>query len=257
MATLRKYLVVIFSSAAFMGVACGLYFAVHSPLFLVQVVEVVDQPENAPVDAQKIVELAAVPVGRVNLFALDLTSIEKRILAQPWVREVQLQKRFPQTLSIVVIYRKPVALMQVAGGNLSYVDENGMVFGHVSLTQQPDLPLLSGFARSGDDKRVSGALELLKTWESAGMGRKMPVSSVNWDHERGYRVLVAYPLGGKQTGEKARAMVDFGQEIDGGLTSQLERLGTVFRYLEDKSIRANQIWADSGKKIVVRTARGS
>jgi hypothetical protein len=38
---------------------------------------------------------------------------------------------------------------------------------------------------------------------------------------------------------------------------QLERVGHVLEYLSDNGVNALQIWADAGKKIVVKTARGS
>ena len=47
----------------------------RSPMFILQVVEVADQPESAPVDAQTISDLAALPVGRINLFDLDLKPV--------------------------------------------------------------------------------------------------------------------------------------------------------------------------------------
>src|SRR3954467_10524233 len=97
--SLRKITVLAFSFASLLCIAAGVGFAIRSPLFLVQVVEVGDQPESAPVSAQVISDLAGVPVGKVNLFDLDLKSVERRILTHPWIRQVSLMKRFPQTLS--------------------------------------------------------------------------------------------------------------------------------------------------------------
>ena len=79
-------------------------------MFLLQVIELSDLPEAAPVDAQAITQLAALPVGQVNLFDLDLKPVEERILSHPWIREVRLEKHFPQTLSISVVFREPQAL---------------------------------------------------------------------------------------------------------------------------------------------------
>src|SRR5271156_3689040 len=131
MTTLGKKTVTLLSSSlaffAVTAVVIGVYEAIHSPLFTVQVVEVSDQVSTAqaapeelqqwtPVDAQTITDLAAVPVGQSNLFDLDLSRVEKRILSNEWVREVRLQKRFPQTLSITTVFKEPRAIIQLETG---------------------------------------------------------------------------------------------------------------------------------------------
>ena len=255
MATLRKLLVLLLSCAALGAVAWGIQRTLHSPLFIVQVVEVTDQPEHAPVDAQTITELAAVPVGKINLFELDLKKIEERILNDPrgaWIREVYLQKRFPQTLAISVAYREPRALIQGAHGSLAYVDREGKIFGKLTLAYQPDLPLLTGFLND-DQYRVLDAIHFLEFWNKSPASQTSEISSLAWDDERGFRAVVTYPVAGK----RGRTVVDLGQEPEAELEQQLQRLSRVLVYLGRNSVAARQIWADAGKKIVVKTARGS
>ncbi|MCM2277657.1 MAG: FtsQ-type POTRA domain-containing protein [Oligoflexia bacterium] len=248
----RRTLVIFFAAFALLAAAGGIYMAIHSPLFLVQVVEVSDQPDEAPVDAQTITQLAAIPSGMVNLFDLDLRLVERRILTNPWIREVRLQKRFPQTLSIAVSYREPKALFQYQDGRLAYVDSTGKVFGQVNLRLQADLPLLTGLSSEQEGAGLSGALGLIAAWDRSPLKGLAQLSSVHWDGERGFRALLVYSLGRA----KNRAMVDLGQEID-GREDQLQKLSEVVAYLGSHSIPAFQIWADSGKKIVVKTAHGS
>lgn len=252
---LRKALVITFSCLALLAVIFGVYGAVHSPLFLVQVVEVADQSDQGPVDAHTITQLAAVPLGMLNLFDLDLKLVEKRILTHSWIREVRLQKRFPQTLSISVAYRQPRALVQTESGNLSYVDQDGKAFGQLSLGFHPDLPVFSGFTGEAGT-RIEQGIRLLDLWEKSPVGPLGQVSSVSWDASRGYRILVTYPLKGSST-HLGRSMVDLGQEIDAQTGDQLERLSHVVKYLSQNRIAVHQIWADAGKKIVVKTAHGS
>ncbi|MGZ3707972.1 MAG: cell division protein FtsQ/DivIB, partial [Bdellovibrionota bacterium] len=163
---MKRFLLLVFSALALGGAGLAVHEAMHSNLFLVRVVEVSDQPENAPVDAQAIIDLAAVPTGLkggVTLFTLDLQSVEKRLLTNPWIREVSLQKRFPQTLSISVTYRQPRAFLQGASGTLSYVDSDGTPFGRASLSLESDLPLLS----VSEPAKVAGALKLVTEWEKS------------------------------------------------------------------------------------------
>jgi hypothetical protein len=231
----------------------------RSPLFTLRVVEIADLPEDSPLDSQAITDLAAVSLGRWNLFSIDLSPIEARLRTNPWIREVRLQKRFPQTLAINVVFRQPRALHQDAHGKLSYIDEDGHVFGQVSLSRQPDLPLVSGVPASAGD-RIQEALRLIDSWEKADVGRISQLASLEFDGERGFRAWVTYPLlqpkGGGLSGN-GRVVVELGQEIDLEQDGRLGRLQSVFRYLSSNGISARQIWADAGKKIVVKIARGS
>lgn len=250
---LRSILTVLFSAAALLMVGVGGYFAFRSPLFLIRIVEIADQPENAPVDAQTISKLANIPLGKKSLFELDLKEVEKRILTHTWIREVHLQKRFPQTLTISVDYREPQALIQLDNGQMGYVDSNGKVFGQVNLMVQPDLPILSGFNKA-QAARIPDALKVIEAWKRAQLGSVSEISSLFWDDERGFRALVVYPMS-KQA--KGRAWVELGWEAHQDFDVQLTRLGSVFRYLGEHGLAARQIWADTGKKIVVKFARGS
>ena len=114
-----------------------------------------------PVDAQTITDLAAVPVGQSNLFDLDLSRVEKRILSNEWVREVRLQKRFPQTLSISTIFKEPEAMFQLETGALSYVDQDGRVFGKVILSGPKNLALISRRGQCEDLDQIKGLVKLL------------------------------------------------------------------------------------------------
>ena len=221
-------------------------------MFIVRVVEVSDPPENTPVDSQVLAELANVPLGTLNLFNLSLEPIERRILTHPWVRAVILQKRFPQTLAITVVFREPRALFQSDSGKLSYIDSDGKVFGEVNLRKQSDLPILTGISTRSPEA-VLNALSVLTRWDKAQLGRVSQISSLSYETERGYRVWVSYPMA---TG-RGRAMVELGQEFDADFDEQLQRLSRVIRYLAGNGIAVRQIWADAGKKIVVKIAHRS
>jgi cell division protein FtsQ len=261
----RSRLIVLCSVAALAMTAVGVYEASRSSLFLVRVVEVSDSVEEgatSPVDADTIAKLADVKVGQVSLFDMNLGEIERRLLGNPWIREVRLQKRFPETLSIGVTFREPVALLESEAGALSYVDVDGRGFGQASLGYRADLPILSGFDAEPAE-RIRAGLHMLADWAAAPVGRATLVSSLHWDTERGFRLLVSYPVSRgsgavpRENGARSRAWIDLGQDSDATSEAQLQRLSQVFFYLSRNGIPARQIFADAGKKIVVRTAHGS
>ena len=267
----KTALVVLFSGSAFLACGLGVRAAMQSPLFLVQVVEVSELGDtDVPLDAKQISDLARIPIGRMNLFSLDLAGVERRVLTHPWVREVRLQKRFPQTVAIDVTVRDPRAFLQRKDGTLSYIDSDGQDFGRVDLSVRSDLPLIVGLDPKADRQKVVAALELVSAWGRGKLGQLAPAASVDYHPDRGYRVWVSYvlgpatgPIGGpgvnfSTNARKARTFVDLGLEIDReGLESRLARLESVFGYLSLHSIQVRHVLADAGKKIVVKIARGS
>lgn len=256
MGDVKRTLVNSFTVAAVLGAAIGIQLAIHSSLFLVQVVEIADQPKNSPVDAQTITQLAAVPTGIVNLFDLDLKAVEKRILSNHWIHEVRLQKRFPQTLSVAVTFREPKAIFQWSDGTLAYVDSEGRPFGRINLQLNTELPILSGFSDElENNEKLINALNILHLWEKSALPSTAQLSTLSWHPQIGYRALISYSLGA--VGSHARATVDLGQEVDAQMGGQFGRLSEVVHYLTAHSISVRQIFADVGKKIVVKTSRGS
>jgi len=264
---LRKKFVMTLSAAAVLVAVVGVYRAIHSPLFTVQVVEVTDQvsasqaaavPADSsaqpwtPVDAQTITDLAAVPVGQSNLFDLDLARVEKRILSNEWVREVRLQKRFPQTLSITTVFKEPRAIIQLETGALSYVDQDGKVFGKVTLSGPKNLAFISS-ADSEDQGQLKSLLKLLSDWESSPVSKFARIESLSPDSGAEspggatFKLMISYTL----DSHLIHARVDLGRDVP------FSQLTQVFDYLHSHRIAARQIFADAGKKIVVKTAHGS
>ena len=197
MLEIRKQITISFFIIALGILAFSVYQTIHSPLFTVQIVEVSDQLDLTPtVDSQTITELAAVPIGKVNLFGLDLKAIEARILTHPWIHEVKLQKKFPQTLSIHVSFRKAVALAQLENGVLTYVDETGKFFDTVNLMIQNDLPLLVGFTPGLETPKLLEALKFISMWESTPFVPQALISTVLWEKSRGFRAGSGAAIGG-------------------------------------------------------------
>lgn len=225
----------------------GVVAALHSDLFILHVIEVADLPEQTPISSEQIIKRAQVPVGKISLVDLDLAPIEKRLLKESWVRSVRLQKRFPQTLSISVELRTPVALFARPDGKLAYVDSDGSLFGQLHLAWFADLPLLSAVA--GTTIPIPTFLELLKQWDGDSGLTKNKISELRWDPERGARALVGYGAG-------FRTWIEMGEHLS-EWEEQIPRLSQVLGFLGSRSIAARQIWADSDKKIVVKTAHGS
>ena len=258
-----KIILVIFVSVTAISLCLiGFLSILHSPLFYIKNVEVVESVEKVfhsnPVDAQTLIGLVNIQPGTVNLFDLKLSEIEKRILSHSWISDVKLQKKFPQTLSLSVTFHKPEALFQHENGELSYVDENGKVFDQLNLMIMPDLPVLSGFKSDGTSQIVQ-ALKLIKMWEQQGLSNYSFLVGFHYDSERGYQAWLTYPLFHKSamSHENGRTALEMGQEFNSDFEIQLGRIKQVIKYLGSHNIASRYIMGDVGKKIIVKIAPSS
>jgi hypothetical protein len=256
----RKIWVTVMGVTAVLAIFCGIFGVANSDLFTVRVVEVVDlggAPADdfsvvrklTPLDAQQILEIAQVPTESTNLFSLKLSGIERRLLSHPWIKGATISKHFPQTVSISVVFREPVAIAQNSDGALYYVDSDGTAFAPLNLKSNSDLPVLVNFPA----EQMSSALRFLQSWSSLGLDPQYRVSSLEWDSEKGLQVMATYSL----PQSPGRVRVELGHSFITDPEAQLGRLREVLIYLTRNGIRARQVFADLGKKIVVRIARSS
>ena len=74
---------------------------------------------------------------------LDVGDIRSRLLEFGWVKDARVSRRFPDTLVIDIVERKPAALWQDED-RLTLIDAEGVVLDRVQVSQMPDLPLLIG-----------------------------------------------------------------------------------------------------------------
>ena len=61
---------------------------------------------------KEIIELAGVNEAK-NIFALNLTAAQKRILSHPWVKSAQLKRDLPHTLTIEISEQKAIAIVKI------------------------------------------------------------------------------------------------------------------------------------------------
>lgn len=251
----------------------GIWSAFHSSLFVVQDVKITgswgeSKKENPlppgilrnPLPIEKIREQMDIPVGRANLIDIRLSSLEKKILKNSWVKTVALQKKFPNTLTAAIQYRRPIGVFQNKAGDLAYLDEDAQVFGEFDFTVTSDLPMVHGI-ESSDRSRLKEVTLLIRSWHSGFVAKVAELSSVHWNSTEGYRILVTYPF--LQTGKGddlmrvAKIWVSVGQNFDESLAETFPNLAQVIQYLQKKSIAVSQVSITEKKKIVVRASTPS
>jgi len=246
---LKKILTVVVSVTVLAGLGVGGYWTYKSPLFTFKKIEFTDYSTNAPFEKEVILKLLEAPVGQVSLFDLDLTSMEKRVTTHPWIHSVGLSKIFPQTLGVRVKFRNPIALLENQGGELSYLDEDAFAFGPFEAKKAANLPVITGILES-DSAQLKKVLAFLENWKASKMRHSGEISSLDYDSEKGFRIMV-------QFARSRRTMVELGHILSQPDDTNMANLSQAIEYLTDKNLAAYQIFVGDGKKIVVRTSPGS
>ncbi|HEX8586319.1 MAG TPA: cell division protein FtsQ/DivIB [Allosphingosinicella sp.] len=76
---------------------------------------------------------------------IDVAATRERLLQFGWVRDARVSRRFPDTLVVDIVERRPAAIWQHQG-RLALIDMEGVVLEQVKLEAMPDLPILLGAA---------------------------------------------------------------------------------------------------------------
>jgi cell division protein FtsQ len=138
--------VLAFLAVSLFSAAIGLY---TSPLLRVQKIEV------AGASAVSVDEVSS--LARLNgnsMLRLDLASAEERVETIPMVESARLERRWPQTIRVVIEERTPWAFWQ-AGSDRFVIDSEGVVLpGSVPLQNGPVISDLSGPLRLSPGDRV-------------------------------------------------------------------------------------------------------
>ncbi|MCC6159443.1 MAG: FtsQ-type POTRA domain-containing protein [Deltaproteobacteria bacterium] len=182
----------------------------HSPLFALKAIEVSRCEHVTSDEIHRFLEL----YPRQSLFAVELTPIRERLLDHPWVADARVRRVWPDTVSIEITERRPVATILISADedaavraegrirkhmNLYFVDDRGVVFSPVPVGDHRRLPVLTGFsrkdfvaARSPDTpvRRISEAVELLGQARLDWDDDLPPIQEIAYDGARGFSILV-------------------------------------------------------------------
>jgi cell division protein FtsQ len=102
----------------------------------------------------------------LSLLAINLDELEERLEAHPWIRSVDLEKRFPHTLAIFAEKEEPLALVNL--DRLFYLSRRGTLFKEVAGLDRLDYPIVTGLSKEDEEKgrQLHDALEILRVLET-------------------------------------------------------------------------------------------
>ncbi|MCL2760032.1 MAG: FtsQ-type POTRA domain-containing protein [Desulfuromonadales bacterium] len=139
-------------------------------------------------------QMASVKQGD-DLLKLNISKIGEQLSKNPWIANVKVQRNLPDSVSISIVERKPVAIVSM--GYLYYMDSNGDVFKPLQEGDNLDFPVVTGLSEddfikdpSGAKETLAGVLELLKDMRQSGSQVLMSdISEIHYDKGYGYTMF--------------------------------------------------------------------
>jgi cell division protein FtsQ len=122
--------------AAVLGVYAGYRTMAASPYFSLRIVHV---EGGQRLKSTEVLELAGVHIGQ-SILDLDLSELETRIAASPWIRSVVVSRILPNTLKVGIV-EAPAAFWVLREERLYYADERGQSIAQVEMDRFAPLPL--------------------------------------------------------------------------------------------------------------------
>ena len=122
------------------------------------------------IDPEKIKEASGLSQGQ-NLFSFKEDEVRKKILDQePWIRQVDISRRFPDKVLIHVKERRPAALVRV-NGSVWIMDSQGRPFKVASKEDDFTGPIITGAEMNQENEPESTGRERAEPAGAAAPGR--------------------------------------------------------------------------------------
>lgn len=193
--------------------------------------------------AEKMEKTLSKHKGR-SLFHLDLTELKTQMLKEPWVEQVHLTRRWPQSIQIQIQSKKIPFILIEKDRYARPVLEDGTVLERVPLERAPQAVVLVGPDFKAQLELRKKAISVLsEVPKEAGVLIPSKISEVRFDAKDGFWLTL---VGG---GTQVRLGHD-------QFALRAARVSQVLNYLQDREMNARVIDADLSKKVVVRLRKG-
>ncbi|MCG6535506.1 MAG: FtsQ-type POTRA domain-containing protein [Syntrophales bacterium LBB04] len=135
-------------------------------------------------------------VNRVNLLALNLNEVKRKMESVPWVKTVYLHRIFPNKLQVIITEHQPI-FMVLAQQELYFLNNEGILFKKAESNEGGSLPLLTGLGKKDwtPEGRLNASvlkeLVILQTYLSQGRDPLYPakLSEIHYDPDCGFSLF--------------------------------------------------------------------
>ena len=230
------------------GMVMGYHYLMHAEYFTVHklVVSGIHRVTKEEVLARSGLDRPA------NILTLRLGDMARQLRALPWVAEVTLTRKLPDTVLVRIREHVPRALITM--GSLYYLSERGRAYKKVEAGEKPELPVVTGFTRADmverpeftrrDIEQVFALLDVLA--ERNDRFRVENISEINFDPVRGLTLFTRE--------NNIQVRIGLGEYRD-----KLWRLGRVLAHLKITGQYEGLTYLnlECGPRVIVRRAANS
>ncbi|MBE9582021.1 MAG: FtsQ-type POTRA domain-containing protein [Proteobacteria bacterium] len=186
-----------------------------------------------------------------NILEVNLRVLRDRLLANPWIAAVEVERELPDTIHIRVRERVPIAMVEL--NRPYYLSETGEIFKHVAPSDQTRAPVVTGLSLSDIDPSNPGRFPLFRAvMEVLHLSRLH--GSILPPH--GLQRIHADPeMGLTLFGFENNMAVKFGF---GGYESKFNRLRDMISYLRrgGQLLNVGSMDLNDLDRVVIRPSRG-
>ncbi|MDD2850713.1 MAG: FtsQ-type POTRA domain-containing protein [Desulfuromonadaceae bacterium] len=223
------------------GLLYGVYRAIMSvTLFPLKNIEV---SSATHLTRDEILGIAGVEQGKA-LLRMNLKTMGEHLQQNPWIEAVRINRHFPDTVSIAVTEREPVAIVNI--GYIYYLDKKGKVFKVLNQGDSLDFPIVTGFSEEelsndpkGTGEALEAACELLKILHEKGAFILADVSEIHYDTGYGFTLFTA----------SGSLPVKVGS---GDFSAKIERFARIYKELSVQLPLIHYIDLDYNDKIIIK-----
>ncbi|WP_233222283.1 cell division protein FtsQ/DivIB [Allosphingosinicella deserti] len=133
---------------------------------------------------------------------IDVEATRQRLLGFGWVRDARVSRRFPDTLVVDIVERKPAAIWQ-HNQRLALIDMEGVVLEPVRMDAMPDLPLVIGPAANLHASELGRLVDAAPRLQPMMAGASW-IGGRRWDIRFQSGEILALPEG-EEAGKRALA----------------------------------------------------
>jgi len=191
----------------------------------------------------QILEIADVRPGS-DLARLNLKQMGKQLTLNPWVENVRIRRSFPDTLSIAVTEREPLAVVNMS--YFYYLDNKGTVFKVLNQGDKLDYPVVTGFSEedlnndpNGTKEALKTTCELMKILREKGAFILADVSEIHYDKGYGFTLFTT----------SGSLPVKIGS---GDFDAKIARFARIYRELMAQQPTLRYIDLDYNDKIIIK-----
>ena len=184
-----------------------------------------------------------------NILALHLGELGNKLRKLPWVENVTVTRKLPDTIIVEIKERHPKTLINLNG--LFYLDESGQPFKTVDAKENPQLPIITGFTREDFIKRpdfTERDVEEVFAFLTSLAGRSdrfrlENISEINFDQARGISLFTR--------DDNVQLKVGLGD-----YASKMRRLGRVLAHLKIRGESEGLVYLnlECSPRVIVRRA---